>query len=93
VYLAAIAQRTRRLRFGPLVYALALHHPLRVLEEICILDQMSGGRFELGSPNLDGGIKFAMVADREGEDVFNLLSSYIEPRKDALVAVLEAHVS
>jgi alkanesulfonate monooxygenase SsuD/methylene tetrahydromethanopterin reductase-like flavin-dependent oxidoreductase (luciferase family) len=48
VFLAAIAQRTQRLRFGPLVYTLALHHPLRLIEEICMLDQMSGGRFELG---------------------------------------------
>jgi alkanesulfonate monooxygenase SsuD/methylene tetrahydromethanopterin reductase-like flavin-dependent oxidoreductase (luciferase family) len=48
VFLAAVAQRTRRLRFGPLVYALSMHHPLRVFEEICMLDQMSGGRFELG---------------------------------------------
>lgn len=48
VFLAAAAQRTRRLRLGPLVYTLALHHPLRVIEEICMLDQMSGGRFEIG---------------------------------------------
>ena len=48
VFLAAIAQRTRRLRFGPLVYALPLHHPLRLIEEICMLDQMSGGRLEIG---------------------------------------------
>ena len=48
VFLAAVAQRTRRLRFGPLVYTLSLHHPLRVAEEICVLDQMSGGRLELG---------------------------------------------
>jgi alkanesulfonate monooxygenase SsuD/methylene tetrahydromethanopterin reductase-like flavin-dependent oxidoreductase (luciferase family) len=48
VFLAAVAQRTRRLRFGPLVYTLSLHHPLRVVEEVCMLDQMSGGRFELG---------------------------------------------
>jgi alkanesulfonate monooxygenase SsuD/methylene tetrahydromethanopterin reductase-like flavin-dependent oxidoreductase (luciferase family) len=48
VFLAAVAQRTRRLRFGPLVYTLALHHPLRVIEEVCMLDQMSGGRLELG---------------------------------------------
>src|SRR6187551_350446 len=34
VYLAAIGQRTRRLRFGPLVYTLALYHPLRLAEEI-----------------------------------------------------------
>src|ERR1700730_16662060 len=44
VYLAAIAQRTKTLRFGPLVYALPLYHPLRLIEEICMLDQLSGGR-------------------------------------------------
>jgi alkanesulfonate monooxygenase SsuD/methylene tetrahydromethanopterin reductase-like flavin-dependent oxidoreductase (luciferase family) len=48
VFLAAVAQRTRRLRFGPLVYILTLSHPLRILEEICMLDQMSNGRLELG---------------------------------------------
>ncbi|HSR79498.1 MAG TPA: LLM class flavin-dependent oxidoreductase [Hyphomicrobiaceae bacterium] len=48
VFLAAVAQRTQRLRFGPLVYTLSLHHPLRVAEEICMLDHMSRGRFELG---------------------------------------------
>jgi len=48
VFLSAVAQRTRRLRFGPLVYTLALYHPLRLADEICMLDQMSGGRFELG---------------------------------------------
>src|SRR5215467_8814398 len=48
VFLAAVAQRTRRLRFGPMVYALPLYHPLRLLEEICMLDQMSGGRLDVG---------------------------------------------
>jgi alkanesulfonate monooxygenase SsuD/methylene tetrahydromethanopterin reductase-like flavin-dependent oxidoreductase (luciferase family) len=48
VFLSAIAQRTRRLRFGPLVYALPLHHPLRLIEDICMLDQLSGGRLEIG---------------------------------------------
>lgn len=48
VFLAAIAQRTRRLRFGPLVYALPLHHPIRLIEEICMLDQLSGGRLDIG---------------------------------------------
>jgi alkanesulfonate monooxygenase SsuD/methylene tetrahydromethanopterin reductase-like flavin-dependent oxidoreductase (luciferase family) len=48
VYLAAVAQRTRQLKFGPLVYTLPLYHPLRLIEEICMLDQMSGGRFQLG---------------------------------------------
>jgi alkanesulfonate monooxygenase SsuD/methylene tetrahydromethanopterin reductase-like flavin-dependent oxidoreductase (luciferase family) len=48
VFLAAVAQRTRRLRFGPMVYLLPLHHPLRLIDEICMLDQMSGGRFLFG---------------------------------------------
>ena len=48
VYLAAVAQRTRRVRVGPLVYILPLYHPLRLIEEICMLDHLSGGRLELG---------------------------------------------
>jgi alkanesulfonate monooxygenase SsuD/methylene tetrahydromethanopterin reductase-like flavin-dependent oxidoreductase (luciferase family) len=48
VFLSAIAQRTTRLRFGTFVYALPLHHPLRVMEEICMLDHLSGGRVEIG---------------------------------------------
>jgi alkanesulfonate monooxygenase SsuD/methylene tetrahydromethanopterin reductase-like flavin-dependent oxidoreductase (luciferase family) len=48
VFLSAIGQRTSRLRFGTFVYALPVHHPLRVLEEICMLDHMSGGRLEIG---------------------------------------------
>src|ERR1700676_2107432 len=43
LFLAAVAQRTKRLRFGPLVYLLPFYHPLRLIEEICMLDQMSGG--------------------------------------------------
>src|ERR1700752_3511195 len=48
IFLSAIAQRTRQLRFGPLVLALPLYHPLRVAEEICMLDQLSNGRLEMG---------------------------------------------
>ncbi len=48
LFLAAVAQRTKALRFGPLVYLLPFYHPLRLIEEICMLDQMSGGRFQLG---------------------------------------------
>ena len=48
VFLSAVAQRTRSLRFGPMIYALPLYDPLRLLEEICMLDQMSGGRLDMG---------------------------------------------
>jgi alkanesulfonate monooxygenase SsuD/methylene tetrahydromethanopterin reductase-like flavin-dependent oxidoreductase (luciferase family) len=46
--LSAVAQRTKRLRLGPLVMLLNLYHPLRAFEEICMLDQLSGGRLDLG---------------------------------------------
>ncbi len=42
------AQRTSRLRFGPLVYLLPFYHPLRLIEEICFLDQVSRGRMQIG---------------------------------------------
>jgi alkanesulfonate monooxygenase SsuD/methylene tetrahydromethanopterin reductase-like flavin-dependent oxidoreductase (luciferase family) len=48
LFLAALAQRTKRLRFGPMVYLLPFYHPLRLIEEICMLDQMSRGRLQLG---------------------------------------------
>jgi alkanesulfonate monooxygenase SsuD/methylene tetrahydromethanopterin reductase-like flavin-dependent oxidoreductase (luciferase family) len=48
VFLSAVAQRTVRLRFGTIVYVLSTYHPLRILEEICMLDQLSGGRLEVG---------------------------------------------
>ena len=44
----AISQRTKTLRFGPMVYLLPFYHPLRLIEEVCMLDQLSGGRFQLG---------------------------------------------
>jgi alkanesulfonate monooxygenase SsuD/methylene tetrahydromethanopterin reductase-like flavin-dependent oxidoreductase (luciferase family) len=48
LFLAAAAQRTRRIRLGPLVYLLPLYHPLRLLEEICMLDHLTHGRLEVG---------------------------------------------
>jgi alkanesulfonate monooxygenase SsuD/methylene tetrahydromethanopterin reductase-like flavin-dependent oxidoreductase (luciferase family) len=48
VFLAAVAQRTKRLRFGPLLYVTPMYHPLRLAEEIVMLDHLSGGRLELG---------------------------------------------
>jgi alkanesulfonate monooxygenase SsuD/methylene tetrahydromethanopterin reductase-like flavin-dependent oxidoreductase (luciferase family) len=48
VWMAALTQRTRQLRLCPLVYLLPTYHPARLFEEICILDHLSGGRFEFG---------------------------------------------
>jgi len=48
LFLAAVAQRTHRIRIGPLSYVLPTYNPLRLLEEICMLDQLSQGRLEVG---------------------------------------------
>jgi alkanesulfonate monooxygenase SsuD/methylene tetrahydromethanopterin reductase-like flavin-dependent oxidoreductase (luciferase family) len=48
LFLSAATQRTRRIRLGPLVYLLPLYDPLRLIEEVAMLDQLSGGRLELG---------------------------------------------
>jgi alkanesulfonate monooxygenase SsuD/methylene tetrahydromethanopterin reductase-like flavin-dependent oxidoreductase (luciferase family) len=48
VFLANAFARTSTLRLGPLVYVLPLHHPLRLYEEVCMLDHLGGGRLMLG---------------------------------------------
>ena len=48
VYLGAVARATKRIRLGPLVYLLPLYSPLRLIEEICMLDHLSYGRLEVG---------------------------------------------
>ncbi|MEZ5657055.1 MAG: LLM class flavin-dependent oxidoreductase [Burkholderiaceae bacterium] len=48
LFLAALAQRTRTMRLGSLCHLLPFYHPLRLYEEICMLDALSHGRFEFG---------------------------------------------
>jgi alkanesulfonate monooxygenase SsuD/methylene tetrahydromethanopterin reductase-like flavin-dependent oxidoreductase (luciferase family) len=48
VFLAALAQATTRLRIGTMVYILPLYHPVRLIQEICMLDNLSAGRLDVG---------------------------------------------
>jgi len=48
VFFAALAQRTKNIRFSPMAYLLPMYHPLRLIEEVCMLDHLSNGRMELG---------------------------------------------
>ncbi len=48
IFLAAAAQRTERIRLGTLVYVLPAYNPLRLVEEICMLDNLSRGRLDVG---------------------------------------------
>jgi alkanesulfonate monooxygenase SsuD/methylene tetrahydromethanopterin reductase-like flavin-dependent oxidoreductase (luciferase family) len=46
--IAAAAQRTRRMRLGNMVNVLPFRNPLLVAEEAAMLDQMTGGRLDIG---------------------------------------------
>jgi alkanesulfonate monooxygenase SsuD/methylene tetrahydromethanopterin reductase-like flavin-dependent oxidoreductase (luciferase family) len=48
VFLAAAAQRTRRIRLGPAISVLPFRNPLTVAEDYALLDQLSGGRLVMG---------------------------------------------
>jgi alkanesulfonate monooxygenase SsuD/methylene tetrahydromethanopterin reductase-like flavin-dependent oxidoreductase (luciferase family) len=48
VYLGAVARATKRMRLGPLTYLLPLYSPLRLVEEVAMLDHMSNGRLDVG---------------------------------------------
>ena len=48
LYAVAAAARTKRLRVGAMGHVVALHHPVRLLEEIALTDQLTGGRTEVG---------------------------------------------
>jgi alkanesulfonate monooxygenase SsuD/methylene tetrahydromethanopterin reductase-like flavin-dependent oxidoreductase (luciferase family) len=48
VFLGAVARATKRIKMGPLVYLLPLVSPLRLIDEICMLDHLSNGRMEVG---------------------------------------------
>jgi alkanesulfonate monooxygenase SsuD/methylene tetrahydromethanopterin reductase-like flavin-dependent oxidoreductase (luciferase family) len=48
IFLAAASQVTQRIRLGPMVKLLPLHHPVRILEDMCVADQLTGGRLDFG---------------------------------------------
>jgi alkanesulfonate monooxygenase SsuD/methylene tetrahydromethanopterin reductase-like flavin-dependent oxidoreductase (luciferase family) len=48
VFLAAAARGTRRIKLGTLVHLLPMHHPLRFIEEVCMLDNLTQGRMQIG---------------------------------------------
>lgn len=74
VYLSAVIQRTTRMRVGPLVYLLPLYHPIRLIEEICMLDQMSNGRLMLGVGRGVSPIELGFY----GQDAEQAQGKYIE---------------
>lgn len=57
-FLTYVAARTKRVRLGSMVMVLPWHDPVRLAEEVAVLDHMSGGRAILGIGRGLGRIEF-----------------------------------
>ena len=73
VFLAAVARETKRMRLGALLFLLPLYHPLRLLEEFYMLDNLSHGRLDIGVGKGVSPFEFAaMGADlKQSEEMFD----------------------
>lgn len=89
VFLAAVAQRTKRLRFGPLVYPLPLYDPLRAAEEIAMLDHLSNGRLDIGFGR--GASQFEV--EYYGVDPKEMQARYEEAREILMLALSQDSVT
>ena len=48
VFVTMAAERTKNLRVGAMGYTVALYNPIRIVEETAVLDNITGGRLEVG---------------------------------------------
>lgn len=67
VFLAAASRITQRIRFAPLVLIATLYNPLRLAAEICMLDHLTKGRFEIGTGRGVSGVELGFFGVREAD--------------------------
>lgn len=48
IFIGAASQVTKKIRLGPMVKLLPLHHPVQIIEDMCVADQITGGRLDFG---------------------------------------------
>ena len=48
VFIAAASQITKNIRLGPMVKLLPLHHPIQIIEDLCVIDNLTNGRVDFG---------------------------------------------
>lgn len=71
-FLTYFAGRTERIQLGSMVVVLPWHHPMRVAEEVVMLDHMSNGRFIFGIGRGLGRVEFEGfgVAQDDSREIF-----------------------
>ena len=78
---AHVAARTERIRIGTAVVTLPLHHPVRVAEEVALVDVLSGGRVDLGIGRGYQSVEF---------DAFGVPLGEARARTDEAIGLLRA---
>ena len=48
MFVAAASQITSQIRMGPMVKLLPLHHPVQLIEDLCVVDNLTNGRVDFG---------------------------------------------
>jgi alkanesulfonate monooxygenase SsuD/methylene tetrahydromethanopterin reductase-like flavin-dependent oxidoreductase (luciferase family) len=78
--LGAMAAVTKRVRFGPLVTPPTFRHPSMVAMQAVTIDQISGGRLELGLGAGGGALDAGFVGQPEpnGRELMDRLAEYVE---------------
>ncbi|MFN0071818.1 MAG: LLM class flavin-dependent oxidoreductase [Chloroflexota bacterium] len=86
VYLTAIAMRTSTLRVGAMIWQIPFHNPLRLAEEVAMLDHLSHGRVEFGSgigvhehEFMRWGLNYYERAPQSAEAMEIILKAWTEP--------------
>jgi alkanesulfonate monooxygenase SsuD/methylene tetrahydromethanopterin reductase-like flavin-dependent oxidoreductase (luciferase family) len=79
--IAAVAARTQRLRLGAMGNVVPLYEPWRLAEEFAMLDQLSGGRLEIGLASGSGPREHLAVGISADE---------VRPRFDEALTIIEA---
>lgn len=49
IFLTALAQHTEKLRLGTMIWQLPFHHPVRLAQDVAMLDHLSRGRVEFAT--------------------------------------------
>ncbi|MBM3530558.1 MAG: LLM class flavin-dependent oxidoreductase [Alphaproteobacteria bacterium] len=83
--IAAMASRTRTMRLGVMGVVLPYYHPARVVEEIGMLDHLTGGRLEIGTaigiPQELARLGMSMAEARERNDeIVEILHAALKQR-------------
>ncbi|MDA8048764.1 MAG: LLM class flavin-dependent oxidoreductase [Rhodospirillales bacterium] len=89
LFLAAVSQRTSRIRLGHAVVVAPCHHPLRVAERAATLDVLSGGRLELGLGRGFSAAEYAIFGARPEESRARLAEGLAVLRAAAVGPIAE----